>query len=648
MPGTGCTSLRVAGALSENVPMARRMRGRSRLTRARSFADRFTWRGATVRRCTLYCLSVTSKSTAVSPAVPSCTRSCAWPGACDRGMPTTASHLPCTRTTSTRCSPKVTCGACAAAASRVSRATPPGTSSCCGNSAAAGESGAARKSGTAAPLVTKAPDSSASTTRRAARCSARRAPCANCVPAPGTLAFLIASGDARPEAPAGEARLDLLPGQHRGGVGEQGTARGARHNGEAARQRRERADGVECALRQSQAVLRARQAFLCGVIEPRLDTLVPRAIFPHDMVRRAAHQTRDAVRDAHLITVQAGARRPAEALREVIETLHLLLQPYSRMREFQAPLGALEARAIRAQLAAHTRAQAQRGARQDLETRAAIRHHQLRGPRGGGGARIGREVRDGEVDLVPDPRDHGQAARAYGARDPFVVERPQILERAAAAGEDQHFALGARRGGLQRRDQRRDGGRPLHRRRIDEDPCGRITPREDVQNVAQCRPGWRGDHADALRKARQTSLALERKQTFGREPRFQAIELAPQRADTRLLQVLDDELVLAPRLVHADAAADQHLRAGARGEADEGVLHPEHGTAQLRVPVLEREVPVAGSWLREVRQLPLHPQHTEPALEEHAHLAVHTGDAVHVPDRLGPGAVVRIYGHKAP
>src|ERR1700730_5996370 len=366
------------------------------------------------------------------------------------------------------------------------------------------------------------------------------------------------------------------------------------------------------------------------------------------MVGRSAQPTRAAFRDAHLVTLQPGARRPAEALREVIETLHLLLQPYARMCELQAPLGALAARSVRAQLAAHARAQALRGARQDLEARVAIGHHQLRGARGGGGGRISREVRDGEVDLVPDPRDHGQAARAYGARDPFVVERPQILERAAAAGEDQPLALGARRGALQRRDQRRHGGRPLHRRRIDEDPCGRIAPREDVQNVAQCRPGWRGDHADTLWKPRQTSFALERKHTFGRQLGFQALELAPQRADTRLLQVLDDELVLAPRLVHADAAADQHLRAGARREADEGVLHPEHGTAQLRVPVLEREVPVAGSWLREVRQLPLHPQHTEPALEEHAHLAVHTGDAVHVPDRLGPGAVVRIYGHKAP
>src|SRR5213080_456438 len=129
--------------------------------------------------------------------------------------------------------------------------------------------------------------------------------------------------------------------------------------------------------------------------------------------------------------------------------------------------------------------------------------------------------------------------------------------------------------------------------------------------------------------------------------RFQALELALERADARLLQVLDDELVLAPRLVDADAAANQHLRAGTGREADERVLRPEHRAAQLRVPVLEGEVPVAGGRLREVRQFPLNPQHTEPALQQRAHLAVHTGDAVHLPGRRGPGAVLAVYGHQS-
>src|SRR6184192_3873723 len=91
-------------------------------------------------------------------------------------------------------------------------------------------------------------------------------------------------------------------------------------------------------------------------------------------------------------------------------------------------------------------------------------------------------------------------------------------------------------------------------------------------------------------------FALERKreQTLGRELGLEPLELASQRTDTGLLQMLDDELVLTARLVHADAAAHQDLSAGARCEAHERVPHPEHGAAQLRFPVLEREVPVPG------------------------------------------------------
>src|SRR5881398_3537290 len=181
-----------------------------------------------MRRCTVYCLSAISKPTVVSGEAPSCTRSCAGPGACDRGMPTTASHLPCTGNTNTRCSPKLARGALAADASRLSRATPPGTSSCCGSSAAAGESAATGESGAPARLTTVPASSPAA--QRAAPRSACRAPSArrafsarrpNGVPAPGTSAFLTARGDPRAQAPAGETRLDLLPGRDRGGIGEQ-------------------------------------------------------------------------------------------------------------------------------------------------------------------------------------------------------------------------------------------------------------------------------------------------------------------------------------------------------------------------------------------------------------------------------------------
>ena len=45
---------------------------------------------------------------------------------------------------------------------------------------------------------------------------------------------------------------------------------------------------------------------------------------------------------------------------------------------------------------------------------------------------------------------------------------------------------------------------------------------------------------------------------------LEALELALERAQARLFEVFDDELVLAAGLVHADAAAHQQLRPGAR------------------------------------------------------------------------------------
>src|SRR5947208_9925016 len=68
--------------------------------------------------------------------------------------------------------------------------------------------------------------------------------------------------------------------------------------------------------------------------------------------------------------------------------------------------------------------------------------------------------------------------------------------------------------------------------------------------------------SDAPRETRQTALALEREQTLGRELGLEPLELASQRTDTGLLQMLDDELILTARLVHADAARSEERRVG--------------------------------------------------------------------------------------
>ena len=60
--------------------------------------------------------------------------------------------------------------------------------------------------------------------------------------------------------------------------------------------------------------------------------------------------------------------------------------------------------------------------------------------RGGGrrGAHVGGEIAERRVLLVADRRDDGHVASGDRAHDAFVGERKQVLEAAAAAGEDDH------------------------------------------------------------------------------------------------------------------------------------------------------------------------------------------------------------------
>ena len=256
---------------------------------------------------------------------------------------------------------------------------------------------------------------------------------------------------------------------------------------------------------------RACQAFDRGALEACLQLLMPRPQFAEALLRRvlqqpcvqllvacaalvqhalrrAARQPRAPLREAPAGALQPGQRRTPEPLREVIETLHLLMQPHAGMRELQAPLDRLEARAADTQLAAHAappgappcaRAPRRQAAPSGTTSSAAAE---------GVGARAS-ATKSAMVKSIswPTPVTTGSAQRMDGARHALIVERPQVLQRATAAREDQHVALGARRRALQRRDERRHGCGALHRRRVDEHRRGRIAPRENVQDVAQRR-----------------------------------------------------------------------------------------------------------------------------------------------------------------
>ena len=150
-------------------------------------------------------------------------------------------------------------------------------------------------------------------------------------------------------------------------------------------------------------------------------------------------------------------------------------------------------------------------------------------------AQVGDEVRDREVGLVADRGDHRNAAGVDRARDRLLVERPQILQRAAAARDDDDVDVGDR---LQLADARR---RCPARRLRPAPACGasrigigkrRCATRTMSRMTAPC-----GDVTTPMRRGRNGSGRLRAciEQTLGAEPLLELLEGERQRARARRL-----------------------------------------------------------------------------------------------------------------
>jgi len=212
----------------------------------------------------------------------------------------------------------------------------------------------------------------------------------------------------------------------------------------------------------------------------------------------------------------------------------------------------------------------------------------------------------------------------------LVVEGPKILERAAAARQDQDVAFLPGSGRFECRHDLRGRLRALNGNGIDQHADRGKAPREHVEDVAYGCPGGRGDDADALGEGGQRPLTVGRKQTFGGQPCPQLLELALQGAEAGVLQVIDDELEFAAWLVQTDASPHQHLLAIAGGEGTQHISLPKHRAADLGGGIFQAEIPVARTRPRKIGYLRLEPQRPKAAFQEHARLPVQPRNAVHV------------------
>ena len=347
--------------------------------------------------------------------------------------------------------------------------------------------------------------------------------------------------------------------------------------------------------------------------QPAFERLASRTIGLDDPIGRMAREPGG----------EGGEPRPLLAHRRVcgsrkthchcIEPLGVIEQPPPRVHEplRQHP----DLAAVRRQPAPHHRDEP--GFERPVPRRPLVRvgHDGLRRRRGSRCAQIRHEIRDGEVDFVPDSADDGDRCTVHRARHHFFVESPEILQRPPAARQNQYIAIGALAGKVEHaRDCLRRPG-ALDRRGIEHHRHGGKPPSQHAQDVAYRRPGGGGDDPDAPRQGGKRAFVLCVEQAFRTEPALQCIERAPQRSGAGLLHVLHDELELPALGVEADLRVGEHVQPVLRREPQRAVVHAEHRAPHLAVLVLEREVDVPRARAREIGDLALDPHRRERLLE---------------------------------
>ena len=207
------------------------------------------------------------------------------------------------------------------------------------------------------------------------------------------------------------------------------------------------------------------------------------------------------LRKTALMGVAAGAQRARQGAAGIVEPLPRQRQQIAGGGQGARRGAQFGAASFLAALPAQHHAARQPG---DLDKQlGAHRHRHFRRRGRGRRALVGGKIDQSDVGLVADRRNQRDHARRRGAHHDFLVERPQIFQRAAAARHDQQIRArdrAIRRQRIEAVDRGRDLlGRAfaLHPHRPHQHPARKAVG-QPMQNVADHRAGRRGHHADHL------------------------------------------------------------------------------------------------------------------------------------------------------
>ena len=195
---------------------------------------------------------------------------------------------------------------------------------------------------------------------------------------------------------------------------------------------------------------------------------------------------------------------------------------------------------------------------------------------------------------MTDRADGWQRALRYCPRHGFFIKTPEIFQGATPTPNNQNIGNAMAGSPVNGANDVGRSGFPLDRRGVEGDRYGRAPPREHRENVVDSCAGGRGDHPYMPGRCRQRFLAGCIKQPFVLQFTFQFLESLLQCPQAGRLDVLHNNLEVAPVLIERDLATDTHLFAFFRDLLNTLIEAPEHGAADLALAILEGKIPVAG------------------------------------------------------
>ena len=274
-----------------------------------------------------------------------------------------------------------------------------------------------------------------------------------------------------------------------------------------------------------------------------------------------------------------------------------------------------------------------------------IRHDRLGGVGGRGGAVVGDEVEQRGVDVVADGADHGRAGARHRPHQGLVAERQEVLDPAAAAGDDDDVDLGMGVELGERGGHLGHGGGALHGDLADLEAGGRPAAPGVLDDVPLRGAGPATDQPHPSGQEGQRPLAVAVEQALLRQVPLEVLEPGEQLADADrpdLPGVEHQRAPLGPEgrlgLQHDPRALGERAR-----HRVEGVDRDRDRQAHVDVGVAQGEVGGAGAGTPvELHDLALDPQRRH-LLDVLADLH---GQQAHRPRLLG-GRLGRPLGQRA-